>query len=95
MVNSYKCGGEGGCFGATSELAFNYAQIFGITSESNYSFNPELNTTCEFKPKAQPISVTIDGYVKLPENSYKHLMKAVATIGPIVVSVDATQFADY
>lgn len=37
----------------------------------------------------------IDGYVKLPENSYKHLLKTIATVGPVVASVDASQFHDY
>lgn len=39
--------------------------------------------------------MTVEGYMKLPKNSYKHLLKAVATVGPIAISVDASQFSEY
>jgi hypothetical protein len=34
MANPYVCGGAGGCAGAVPELAFVYAQLYGLTSES-------------------------------------------------------------
>lgn len=39
--------------------------------------------------------VTVDGYLKLPINSYEHLLHAVATKGPIAISVDASKWHDY
>lgn len=39
MANSYKCGGSGGCHGATAELAYGYVQIFGLTSEYKYAYS--------------------------------------------------------
>jgi len=34
VKNPYKCGGTGGCAGATAEIAYNYAQIYGLTTET-------------------------------------------------------------
>lgn len=39
--------------------------------------------------------VTVDGYLKLPVNSYEHLLHAIATVGPIAISVDASKWHDY
>lgn len=97
VENAYQCGGQGGCNGAVSEIAFNYVQLFGLTSEYKYSYNSYQgdSLTCEFNPATQPIEVTINGYVKLPENDYNALLHAIATVGPIVISVDASQFHEY
>jgi cathepsin L len=38
---------------------------------------------------------TIDGYVRLPENNYTALMNAVATVGPVAISVDASNWGGY
>jgi cathepsin L len=39
--------------------------------------------------------VSVDGYLKLPANSYKHLLYTVATVGPVSISVDASKWGDY
>ena len=33
--------------------------------------------------------------MKLPANSYRHLMKAIATVGPVAVNVDASLWKEY
>jgi len=38
IPNPYTCGGVGGCGGAISELAYNYVQLYGLTSEFKYSY---------------------------------------------------------
>eukprot|EP00401_Gymnodinium_catenatum_P023168 CAMPEP_0117620150 /NCGR_PEP_ID=MMETSP0784-20121206/86983_1 /TAXON_ID=39447 /ORGANISM="" /LENGTH=89 /DNA_ID=CAMNT_0005424061 /DNA_START=1 /DNA_END=266 /DNA_ORIENTATION=+ len=45
-------------------------------------------------PSESPVA-TIDGYVQLPENNYTALMNAVATVGPVAVSVDASAWRSY
>lgn len=97
MANTYNCGGTGGCLGATAELGFGYTQIYGLTSEYKYSYGSYQGQTnnCTFNHTQQSIEVTVDGYFKLPENSYPHLLKAVATVGPIAINVDASQFHNY
>ena len=37
----------------------------------------------------------ISGFVKLVENSYDDLMNAIANIGPMAISVDASTFSAY
>jgi cathepsin L len=39
--------------------------------------------------------VTVAGYIKLEENNYNALMYAVANVGPVAVSVDATNWKEY
>ena len=42
---------------------------------------------CRFKPSA--VGATISDYVRLPQGDEKALQKAVATVGPISVDIDA------
>lgn len=37
----------------------------------------------------------ISGYVKLPENDHDALMTAIATVGPIAITVEADVWMDY
>jgi hypothetical protein len=34
--------------------------------------------------------INVTGYVKLPTNDYDHLLQAVANVGPIAISVEAS-----
>ncbi len=77
MPNTLHCGGTGGCLGAIPELVFNYVQLFGLTSEYKYpytSYQGKSNNKCAFDTKVTTPEVTVDGYVKLPENSYEHVI---------------------
>jgi len=88
--NPDNCGGSGGCAGATAEVAFDYlAGSVGIYQEyqQGYTGYGGTNGKCGVASGA-PIA-HIDGYVKLAVNNYTDLMNAVATVGPISVSVDA------
>lgn len=42
-----------------------------------------------------PAAASVTGYIKLPENNYTALMNAVATIGPIAISVEADTWSFY
>jgi cathepsin L len=97
--NPDHCGGSGNCAGATAELAFEYvASSAGILEEFQYPYvsyygiesNCAIPTQSGSTPKAK-----ISGYVKLPENNAHALMYAVATKGPIAVSVDASTWSSY
>jgi len=37
----------------------------------------------------------LDGYQKLPVNSYEHLLNTIATVGPVAISVDASTWHLY
>jgi len=94
--NPENCGGSGGCNGATAEIAFDYLSgSTGLYQEYQYSYASYYgqNYDCAI-PTGNPVA-SINGFVKLPENNYTALMNAVATLGPIAISVDATTFGAY
>jgi cathepsin L len=90
VENPRKCGGTGGCEGATQWLAFNYSIGAGLTTEKNYPYKGR-DTACT---QATP-AVSITGYTRLPQNNYTALMNAVATVGPIAVSAAAEPWQLY
>jgi len=84
--NPQQCGGQGGCQGSTQPLAFNYTKSAGITLESDYPYRGVTGTCSAGKIKAVAKN---DGYVKLKVNDYDSLVGAVATKGPIAISLAA------
>jgi len=97
-ANPYECGGNGGCGGATCELAYQQIQTTGIASEWTYpyaSYQGSNMPSCRFNNSVTPPVAKISGYSKLPTNKYAPLMEAVATKGPIAVTVDASAWSSY
>merc|ERR1712232_767490 len=84
--NPQHCGGTGGCQGSTQPLAFNYTKTAGITTEANYPYRGSTGKCDE--SKITPVA-TNDGFVQLEMNNYTDLVTAVATKGPIAISVAA------
>jgi cathepsin L len=92
MANPDKCGGSGGCQGATQPLAFAYTETTGLSLESSYPYSAETGT-CDTS-KIAPV-VTNTGVVQLPTNNYTALIGAVATVGPVSISVAAGSWSSY
>jgi len=95
--NPDECGGTGGCAGATSEIGFDYVtKSKGLYQEYQYSYASYYgkNYDCAIPSTGAPVA-TINGYVYLPENNQTALMNAVAQVGPIAISVDASTFSAY
>eukprot|EP01033_Poteriospumella_lacustris_P013369 gene13369-9573_t len=95
--NPNNCGGSGGCNGATAEIAFDYvAKSDGLFEEFQYSYLAYYgeNSACNIPDRAHPVA-TIEDFVKLPENNYTALMNAIANVGPVAVSVDASNWSGY
>jgi len=90
--NPDNCGGTGGCNGAIAELGFTYIKTNGIATEANW---PYKQTTGVCDEAAHTKVATVTGCSKLAENNYTDLMTAVATFGPIAVSVDAKKWSAY
>jgi len=86
MPNPKKCGGTGGCSGATQPQAFNYTKTNGLTLETDYPYKAVTGTCAADKIK--PV-VTNDGFVVLKVNDYSALVSAVATKGPVAISLAA------
>jgi cathepsin L len=84
VKNPQSCGGTGGCQGAIAELAFNLTAQVGIPLEKDLPYTGS-NGNCGSYPEA----VTCDGYVQVPANDASELETALATKGPVAVSVAA------
>ena len=83
--NQLECGGKGGCDGAIEELGYEHAKTHGVPLEDDYAYTARdgaCNTTVE-------PAVFADGYVKLPRNEALPLQRALATVGPVSISVAA------
>lgn len=96
--NPDSCGGTGGCAGSTAELAFEYVSSSkGLFQEYQYPYTSYYgkNYDCALPSQYTSPVATINGYVQLPENNYTALINAVATLGPIAVSVDASSWGAY
>jgi cathepsin L len=94
--NPDHCGGKGKCEGSTAELAFDYvAGVDGMFSEYQigYSAYTGVDSNCSSGLGSPAASIT--GFTALPENDYTSLMNAVATVGPVAVSVDASSWSAY
>jgi cathepsin L len=108
--NHLHCGGDGGCSGATAEIAFQHVQELGIVSEWSFGYQSGSNgsnVTCALpvheytsrimrnKTMYKDSVATISGYVSLATNDYQVLMNAVAKLGPVAVSVAASPWKFY
>merc|ERR1719401_605599 len=90
--NPGKCGGTTGCGGNIQGNGFNYTAKAGITLAANWPYTASSGRCDQSKIKP---CIQNDGYVKLKVNDYSSLMTAVATKGPISISVAATAFSSY
>ena len=83
MDNPDSCGGTGGCEGATAVLGFGYVTEYGLSSESDYPYEGR-DERCS-KPSSP--TAKVNGTVQLKSNDADALMQAVATVGPVSISV--------
>jgi cathepsin L len=91
--------------GLLTEWMLPYESFYGIGNTTQMIMaadddlkNPKMNvSTCDFLvPTMAPLAlVTVDGYVRLPENNATALMSALATVGPLTISVDASTWSSY
>jgi cathepsin L len=88
--NPQHCGGTGGCEGAIAELAFQWAQ--GGIADINTVPYLGHDAPCDASVKK---AAKTGGFIKLPENDGNALMEALATVGPISISVDASSWSFY
>jgi cathepsin L len=92
VENPKHCGGTGGCEGATQPLGFAYAEKNGMAASSTYPYTGH-DGKCSYTKSDEVAG--IKSYVRLPTNNYTALMHAVATIGPVAISVDAEPWSFY
>lgn len=85
MKNPNGCGGTGGCGGAIAELAFNYTKDYGMALSKDFPYTASDSACLQYTP-----AVKVGGYVRLPSNNALALQNAIATVGPVAVSVSAS-----
>lgn len=96
--NPQSCGGTGGCEGATAEIAFDYVASAGGALEEyqlGYTAYGGADSACGFDTATMTPVASITGFTQLAENNYTALMNAIAQVGPIAVSVDASNWHAY
>lgn len=91
VQNTYKCGGSGGCGGATAEVAFNYTAVHGLPLEADVPYTAK-DGVCDPTVRA---AARVTGYHELKMNDADELMQAVANVGPVSISVAAAKWSFY
>jgi cathepsin L len=102
VPNPKECGGQGGCRGATVELAVDWVMKFGNFEEYQAPYvGADLPCQSDFKTALSShqnnagSSFGMIGWETLPENKYEPLLRALFEKGPTAVSVDATPWHMY
>ncbi|KAM7307130.1 procathepsin L-like [Ixodes scapularis] len=79
--------GNRGCCGGHVDAAFEYIKTGGgLDTEQSYPYTSKDDVCCLNKSN---VGIRVSGFVDI-ENSEEQLKKAVATIGPISVAIDAS-----
>jgi len=80
--------GNMGCEGGLPDQAYEYIkENGGIDTEKSYPYTAQ-DGTCRFKKAA--VGATLKGYTDIQQGSESALQKAVASVGPISVGIDAS-----
>jgi len=110
MPNPNQCGGTGGCAGATTELGYDFIAKHGMVDEWTFGYQSghgeQVNCTImgndsskylrgEVSTKIKGSVASVVGFSNLPTNHYDSLLTAVATMGPVAISVAATGWGMY
>jgi len=98
VLNPDECGGTGGCEGATMELAYEYAEANGLVTEwtTPYTSYNGVDGNCTLGNADLPVRVAgISGYEVTAQNDYGELMHAIANVGPVGITVDASKWSSY
>lgn len=97
-ANPLQCGGTGGCLGATAEVAWDgIVANGGIAQEWTYSYSSYFGVsgTCQYNVNKTVPVVKLAGYTSVMRNDVGAVMDAVATAGPLAISVDASMWFEY
>merc|ERR1712078_516716 len=95
------CGGTGGCQGGIVQIAYDKNNEYGgLSGEWQYPYLSYTGTgqKCTFLPAMVESRSSYRGkiaYNELPINDAQSLMAAVASLGPVAVSVDASEWHLY
>jgi len=100
--NELECGGQGGCKGATAEVAYDWLKSMG-TSGGVRTIGQQPYTATDQKCSspgqslrgADPAAVSITGWKKIKDNDAEALMNTLVTVGPLATSIAASGLHGY
>jgi len=95
--NTLNCGGTGGCYGSIAQLGYSYIQLFGHVTEEDYPYKSGTSGqtgSCGYDISDTPPVVGLTGYDSI-SNDQDAIMNHLATVGPLAVSVAASQWGSY
>ncbi|XP_020827355.1 cathepsin L2-like [Phascolarctos cinereus] len=91
LIDCATGGGSQGCNGGFMDSAFEYVMLNGgIDTEESYPYEA-MDGDCRYQPENAGANVT--GFVDIPSGQEMILTKAVATVGPISIGIDASLFS--
>lgn len=108
--NPRHCGGDGGCKGATAELAMEFVLKHGCSETSEIPYTARDAACPMGSPTSAMAQILVDdsapqvnggsafgmtGWETLPKNTYEPLARALAEKGPVAVSVAADAWFNY
>lgn len=103
--NPKHCGGDGGCKGATAELAMDWVLKHGCDDESQEPYTGAdskcptaggaMDSLLEAPATSGAASFGMIGWETLPKNENAPLLRALAEDGPVAVSVAADKWFNY
>ena len=97
VANPRRCGGAGGCYGATCQLGFEYWKKVGVTTNKLYPYtsgSSGRSGSCRFNAKKMPPVFRSTGYAQLPTNDAAAHVAALQK-GPLGVSVASDKMMFY
>lgn len=80
--------GNNGCNGGMMDFAFQYIKDNkGIDTEKAYPYEA-IDDECHYNPKS--VGAVDKGFVDIPQGDENALKKAIGTVGPVSVAIDAS-----
>merc|ERR1712048_199420 len=95
--NKLECGGQGGCRGATAEVAYDWLKSMGTRGGVLTVDQQPYTATDGVCPSSQssPPAVSITGWKKIKDNDAVVMMDTLVTVGPLVTSIAANGLFGY